>query len=83
MGGMSNFGGRAPRLGKFSGGKSESSPGTKLQTGSDVRPKVGRNTSKVGPRVGRAVIGSNVTGSASGKIRAKAGPRGLMNRTGG
>lgn len=70
---------------QFKGGKAVSSPGTKLQDGSGVRPKVGRNLASVGPRVGRSVIGkTNESGGLSGRAIVKLSPRGsargLMNR---
>lgn len=70
---------------QFKGGKAVSSPGTKLQDGSGVRPKVGRNLASVGPRVGRAVIGrANESGGLSGRAVVRSAPRGsargLMNR---
>jgi hypothetical protein len=66
----------------FKGGKAVTSPGTKLQEGSGVRPKVGRNMASVGPRVGRAVMGkSNEVGGLTGRASLRpAGSRGLINR---
>ena len=70
----------------FKGGKAVTSGGTKLQKGAGVGPKLGRNLSSVGPRVGSAVMGgSNTGGGAAGKAAVRAGPKGmaakgLMNR---